>query len=403
MTSTINTPRFLAVDLYCGAGGTTRGLIDAGGYVIAGVDKDEGCRETYESNNENTTIDQLGPTYLCYDMFPSTHDHPEGQQHIIADALELRISKYRLAMPDVPLLFTVCAPCQAFTKFVQRNLTSSRSNGRERDRHLISQSLPLIQRFEPDIVISENVAGVRHGRHAAVWNSFKDELREFGYSISEGVVCASKFGVPQRRRRSVLLAARQSVNAEFPNSSDREDMKTVSDAIGHLQPLSPGGASDSDPNHRCRKVSELNQRRLLSVEPGGSNRGFANTKYGDLTLPCHRRMESNGNRGFADVYTRMHPDQPAPTITTRFCSISNGRFGHYDPVQPRGLSLREGAILQGFPESYMFRGSSMEVNARMIGNAVPPPLARFFADWSVAGWERQRGRSDIDRHMEDQL
>lgn len=399
MMSSINKPRFLAVDLYCGAGGTTRGLIDAGGYVIAGVDKDEGCRETYESNNENTTIDQLGPTYLCYDMFPSTYDHPEGQQHIIADALELRISKYRLAMPDVPLLFTVCAPCQAFTKFVQRNLTVSRSQGRERDRQLISQSLPLIRRFGPDLVMTENVAGIRRGRHAPVWESFKDELRELGYLISEGVVCASRFGVPQRRRRSVLLAARQSFGVEFPTSSSQE-VRTVSDAIGHLQPLPPGGASESDSNHRCRRVSELNQRRLMSVEPGGSNRGFADTEYGDLTLPCHRRMESRGNRGFADAYTRMHPDQPAPTITTRFCSVSNGRFGHYDPVQARGLSLREGAILQGFPEPYTFYGSSMEVNARMIGNAVPPPLAQFFADWSVADWERQRGRPDLHRQWE---
>lgn len=399
MTSPIDTPKFLAVDLYCGAGGTTRGLIDAGGYVIAGVDKDDGCRETYESNNRNTTIDQRSPTYLCYDMFPRTQDYPEGQHHIIGDALEVRINQYRRLVPDVPLLFTVCAPCQAFTKFVQRNLTDSRSRGRERDRQLVSQSLPLIQRFEPNIVMTENVAGIRRGRHARVWKSFKDQLRELGYSITEGVVCASKFGVPQRRRRSVLLASRQSFEFEFPTSLDQEYV-TVSGAIGHLHSLPPGGVSDIDPNHRCRGVSELNQRRLLSVEPGGSNRGFADTTYGDLTLPCHRRMESNGNRGFADVYTRMHPNQPAPTITTRFSSISNGRFGHYDPAQPRGLSLREGAILQGFPESYMFRGPSMEVNARMIGNAVPPPLARYFADWLVEDWKRQRGRPDLHEHRE---
>ena len=390
MNPSTNTPRFLAVDFYCGAGGTTRGLIDAGGYVIAGVDKDRGCQETYETNNKNMTVDQLSPLYLCYDMFPRMHDYPDGQHHLIGDALELRISKYRRVMPEVPLLFTVCAPCQAFTKFVQRNLTDSRSHGRERDRQLISQSLPLIQRFKPDLVITENVAGIRRGRHARVWKSFQDELQGLRYSVSEGVVCASMFGVPQRRRRSVLLAARQPFEIEFPPESDQVDMRTVQEAIGHLQPLPPGGASGTDPNHKCRGVSELNQRRLASVEPGGSNRGFADTEYGDLTLPCHRRMESRGKRGFVDAYTRMHPHQLSPTITTRFCSISNGRFGHYDPVQPRGLSLREGALLQGFPECYMFHGSSMDANARMIGNAVPPPLARFFADWSVSSWERDR-------------
>ena len=401
MNPSTNTPRFLAVDFYCGAGGTTRGLIDAGGYVIAGVDKDGGCQETYETNNQNTTIDQLGPLYLRYDMFPRTHDYPQGQHHLIGDALELRISKYRRAMPEVPLLFTVCAPCQAFTKFVQRNLTDSRSHGRERDRLLISQSLPLIQRFEPDLVMTENVSGIRRGRHAKVWGSFKVELQGLGYSISEEVVCASRFGVPQRRRRSVLLASRQPFEVGFPPNSDQADTKTVREAIGHLQPLPPGGASATDPNHKCRGVSELNQRRLMSVEPGGSNRGFENTDYGDLTLPCHRRMESRGKRGFVDAYTRMHPDQLSPTITTRFCSISNGRFGHYDPAQPRGLSLREGALLQGFPEHYEFRGSSMEVNARMIGNAVPPPLARFFASWSVAGWSLDR--SSLDSLQETRL
>lgn len=390
MFSSIDTPRFLAVDLYCGAGGTTRGLIDAGGYVIAGVDKDPGCKETYETNNENASIDRQSPLYLCYDMFPQTPDYPEGQHHIVGDALELLIAKYRRLLPDVPLLFAVCAPCQAFTKFIQRNLTDSRSDDRERDRHLISQSLPLIQRFEPDVVITENVAGIRRGRHAPVWKSFKDELQGMGYSIDEGVVCASQFGVPQRRRRSVLLAAKLPLEVGFPSESDQAGTKTVRDAIGHLEPLNPGGMSGDDPNHKCRGVSELNQRRLKSVEPGGSNRGFADTDYGDLTLPCHRRMESRGNRGFMDAYTRLHPDQPAPTITTRFCSISNGRFGHYDPEQPRGLSLREGAILQGFPESYTFLGTSMEANARMIGNAVPPPLAESFADWSISNWEQHR-------------
>lgn len=358
--------------------------------MIAGIDKDSGCRETYINNNQNEFLDLVPPEYLCHDMFAYSHDFPSGEQHIIADRLNSLIRQYQGHAPDLPLLFAICAPCQSFTKFVQRNLTDDRTKSRVRDRLLISQTVPLIRRFKPDMVLTENVAGIRRGRHAGIWMSFVNQLSELGYSVGEQVVCASRFGVPQRRKRSILLAVRnptRTLEIEVPQMDGDATATSVQEAIGHLDPLQPGQASLQDANHRCRRVSDLNQKRLRSVKPGESNLVFADTPYGDLTLPCHRRMESNGNRGFGDVYTRMHPDRPSPTITTRFYSISNGRFGHYDPAQPRGLSLREGAILQGFPGDYVFHEKSMDATARMIGNAVPPPLSRFFADHLITAWD----------------
>lgn len=129
-------------------------------------------------------------------------------------------------------------------------------------------------------------------------------------------------------------------------------------------------------------MSETNLRRLNAVHPGEPNFGFTD----DLALPCHRRLDAKGKRGFGDSYTRLHPDRPAPTITTRFHSVSNGRFGHYASTQVRGLSLHEGALLQSFPETYRFYADGMDAVARMIGNAVPPELARHMDKYLYRKW-----------------
>ena len=134
-----NIPDFLAVDFYCGAGGTTRGLLDAGGYVIAGIDKDAGCQKTYLHNNGNDTLDGDEPAFLPLDMFPFSVGYPQGQQQEVEDRLDDLISTYRAEAPDVPLLFAICAPCQSFTKFVQRRLTAPIRVDGTHERHIFSK------------------------------------------------------------------------------------------------------------------------------------------------------------------------------------------------------------------------------------------------------------------------
>ena len=389
---TLADPKFLAVDFYCGAGGTTRGLIDAGAYVIAGIDNDETCRDTYTQNNRNLHLDLESPDFLQFDMFPATDDYPQGQQDRILDELKEAIPHYRDMAPDVPLLFAICAPCQSFTKFVQRNLTSERASARVRDQNLLAQTVQFIEEFEPEMLVAENVAN-SFKRYESVWNEFKSELARLGYSTGEGVVCTSRFGVPQFRKRFFLIGARAEDESEMllgrlpiPYEDPEADQVTVQEAIGHLDTLVAGGRSESDSNHMCRNISEINQQRLMSVRPGEPNFGFSESPFGDISLECHRRLVAKGKRGFGDVYTRMHPDRPSPTITTRFHSISNGRFGHYDDDQVRGLSLREGAILQSFPEDYEFFGSGADRIAAMIGNAVPPKMASFMVNWLYGLW-----------------
>ena len=396
-------PKFLAVDFYCGAGGTTRGLLDAGGYVIAGIDKDEGCRETYQRNNRNTTLDGAEPGFLALDMLPATPDYPQGQRQEVWDRLTGLIGRYQRIAPDVPLLFAICAPCQAFTKFVQRKLTDERYEDRKNALNLLEQTVGFIRKFQPAMVISENVASITGGRYKHIWDGFQENLRQLGYAVGSGRVCASQFGVPQRRRRSVIIAYKSGaatdlvINPPVPQCNPDARQLTVLDAIGDLPPLQAGEKHEKIPNHQCRNLSELNRKRLMSVAPGEPNFRLAESEFGDISLACHRRLAAKGQQGFGDVYTRMSPDRPSPTITTRFLGISNGRFGHYDTEQVRGLSLREGAILQSFPMGYKFYGRGMEDNARMIGNAVPPKLSAYMAEELLRQWQAsERERCSVE-------
>ncbi|MYD36932.1 MAG: DNA cytosine methyltransferase [Dehalococcoidia bacterium] len=373
-------PSFLAIDFYCGAGGTTRGLLDAGGYVIAGIDKDPDCEDTYRKNNTNQTLDGVQPAYLAFDLFLQTDDYPEGQQDEAFEAVGNLIAKYREMSPDTPLLFAICAPCQSFTKFVQHHLTDARATSRTRDENLLAQTIRFIREFSPDMIMSENVAGIRRGKYAGLWAGFQDELHGMDYVLGDSDVCASRFGVPQKRKRSILLAVKAgdaTSDLIVPDQDEETVEVSAREALGTFPRLEAGQFDESVPNHQCRGLAPINRERLMSLRPGQPNFDLPI----DLQLPCHRRLEEKGKRGFGDVYTRLAPDRPAPTITTRFHSVSNGRFGHYDMAQPRGLSLREGASLQSFPEDYEFHGRSMDAIAKMIGNAVPPKLSRFMAEY----------------------
>lgn len=387
-------PAFLAIDFFSGAGGTTRGLIDAGGYVIAGVDKDTDCEETYTKNNKNTKLDKKCARFLSYDIFPKTKVYPEGQQKLLFNEIESLLSEYReLTTDNIPLFFAICAPCQPFTRLSKKEMTEARKEKRQKDSNLLREACKFVKHFKPEIVLSENVAGISEAKFGGVWEEFRKELGKLGYATGTKVVCTSKFGVPQHRKRSILLAVRKEclkperrkdlMGSEImvPESDPDALAITVREAIGHLPPMGAGETHESIPNHRTRNLSDLNYKRLSAAKPGETNAYLENTKYGDLSLECHRKArEKHNQRCFTDVYTRMHPDRPSPTITTKCHSISNGRYGHYDKKQVRGISLREAAILQSFPDNYVFyNDESLEAVARMIGNAVPPKLASFYA------------------------
>lgn len=390
-------PRFIAVDFFCGAGGTTRGLIDAGGYVVAGIDKDRRCEQTFIENNINTTVDYAQTRFLRYDIFRKSPEYPAGQQKELFDRLDGLIDYYRRKAPKVPLLFAICAPCQPFTRLSRKKMSRKRQDGRARDMNLLREACRFVAKYKPELVLSENVAGIHDPRYGGIWDDFRRRLEKLGYVTGSKIVCTSRFGVPQYRKRSILAAARREMirperfvdilqnELLVPECDPNALMVSVAQAIGHLPPIGAGERHPTIHNHRTRGLSELNLKRLASAKPGESNAYMQDTKHGDLSVPCHRRVNRKlGTRCFSDVYTRMHPDRPSPTITTKCHSISNGRFGHFDVKQLRGMSLREAAILQSFPDDYVFYpDDEVEPVARMIGNAVPPKLAEFFAGYLV--------------------
>lgn len=393
-------PKFLAVDFFCGAGGTTRGLIDAGGYVMAGVDKEPRCRDTYVENNANLTLDGSKPEYLQLDIFERTEEYPDGQKDELCRRLDGLIADSRRKAPTAPLLFAICAPCQPFTTLARKEMSAARVKRRKQDSRLLEEAAVFVDRYKPDMVLSENVAGI-----GDIWTQFEVKLREAGYATGTRKVCVSKFGVPQYRKRSILIAVRLSRVSEtatvdlmgqtlkVPEADPAAKEISVKEALARFPVLGAGEHDDDIANHRTRSLSDLNKLRLSSAKPGESNAYMAKTVHGDLSLGCHKRVnERLSDRCFTDVYTRMNPDRPSPTITTRCHSISNGRFGHYDPKQIRGISLREAAALQSFEDHYVFYPTGMiEPVARMIGNAVPPKLACFFAGHLVSSLKTAEG------------
>ena len=378
-------PKFLAVDFYCGAGGTTRGLIDAGGYVIAGLDKQESCRKTYVSNNGNEYGDRSYPSFLAFDLFPASDTHPDGQQADALDELLPLIEEHRGRYPDIPLMFTICAPCQPFTKLSKARIGKERTVERLRDRSLLAHTCRFIKQFDPDILLSENVAGITDPRYGGIWEDFATRLDQLNYTVSTVRVCASQLGIPQFRKRSIMGAIRKSNVSRhgitLPVKDDTAPSLTAGDALGGLPSLEAGGRDPIIPNHIARNLSPLNRQRISFAKPGASNSYLRSTPDGDLSLACHRRVrEKLKVNCFTDVYTRMSPDRPSPTITTRCHSITNGRFGHPDVTQLRGISMREAARLQSFPDDYSFYPTNqLDPIAKMIGNAVPPKMASFYA------------------------
>lgn len=340
-TLDIDRPRGSVVDLFCGAGGLTHGFRREHYAVVGGIDIDEGCRFPYEQNNDAPFI-----------------------RKNVGDLDAADISE--LFYPEEPRILVGCAPCQPFSTYNQKN--------DDPKWRLVEKFADLIVEASPDVVSMENVPRLLEFQGGDVFRSFVDKLEANEYEVSHGVVFAPGYGVPQSRSRLVLLASRLGpISLEAPALSP-DNYLTVADAIGNLAPVEAGGISSTDPMHRASRLSEKNLQRIRASRPGGTWHDWDEALLAD----CHRTKTGHGYRS---VYGRMSADAPSPTITTQFFGFGNGRFGH--PDQDRGLSLREGALLQSFPEDYAFipPGGRVEFKrlGRMIGNAVPVLLAQAIA------------------------
>jgi len=329
------------VDLFCGAGGLTRGLMNAGLNVVAGYDVDEDCRYPYEHNNPGAKFHLKSVTALNGKQLKA--HYPKGHRRILVG----------------------CAPCQTFSKYTQ-----GLENEKDPKWTLLKDFGRLVRLVKPDVISMENVPEIQRYR---IFHDFLSILAAEGFHFTKDakkwVVHCQDYGVPQHRRRLVILASRLGPIELTPPTHRPTEYRTVADAIRKLPPLRAGGKSERDPLHRASALSPRNLRRVRKSKPGGTWRDWP----WQLRANCH--TEESGSH-YSSVYGRMEWHKPSPTITTQFYGFGNGRFGH--PKQDRGLSLREGAILQSFPRSYQFVEPggeyAMKKIGRLIGNAVPVSL-----------------------------
>lgn len=328
------------IDLFCGIGGLTRGLIDSGLNVIAGFDIDPTCQYTYEHNNN-----------VPYHMQNIREIHAADLDELYADG--------------TTRILVGCAPCQPFS---QMRFKLGEANEQDEKYNLLLEYGRLIEEVHPTIISMENVPQIRE---TGIYKQFIQILQDNGYHFSEKVVYCPDYGIPQSRRRFVLVGSLLGPIELIEPTHHRDDVN-VRNYIGHLPHIEAGGVDPNDALHRSASLSETNLRRIRASRPGGTWRDWPE----ELRCPCHRK---NSGKTYSSVYGRMSWDRIGPTITTQFYSFGTGRYGH--PEQDRALSLREGAMLQTFPQNYDFIDPNREFVfrdiARHIGNAVPVRLGEI--------------------------
>ncbi len=269
-------------------------------------------------------------------------------------------------------------PCQGFS--IQR--IGADTDARN---HLVMQYAELIRALNPCYFLMENVPGLGGHRGRDTLDAALFLAESLGYWVHVQELDARDFGVPQRRKRVFVIGESRDMGpAGFEFPAPLNTRRTVREAIGHLPETPDDGADHPDwPHHRRDRLSDLNKARLAAVKPGQGREHLPP----ELLAVCHRRDAAQ--IGHRYVYGRMAWDEPAPTITARFDSFTRGKFGH--PDQLRTISLREGALLQTFPEDFRFAGTKVEI-ARQIGNAVPPVLAEALGRQLLACHARRQSR-----------
>lgn len=324
-----------AIDLFCGPGGLTVGLKQAGFRVIGAVDDNELAVETYKTNHRIPIVWRRDIRKLSVAEVKRVLDLSPGQLDLLAG----------------------CPPCQGFSRLATLN---GSYNIRDERNNLILEFSRFVRGLKPKTIMLENVPVLSSHR---LFKQFCKQLNELGYTVNYDILNVQYYGVPQRRRRLILIAARKGI-IEFAKPND--DMVTVRDAIGNL----PRPGKSGDPLHDCLVEYSDKVKKLIKRIPkdGGSRKAL-----GCDQLACHQRLS-----GFGDVYGRMSWNHVAPTITSGCYTPSKGRYLH--PRQNRVITLREAALLQSFSPKYYFslkRGKGPA--AVMIGNALPPNFIKEHA------------------------
>lgn len=334
----INTSNKLTcIEGFCGAGGMSLGLKQAGFDVRLAFDINEDAVETYNKNIGNH-CEKLDASIVS------------GKFLLEKAGIKTRLD-----------LFSGGPPCQGFSK--QRRGAHLLDDDRNK---LVLEYSRLVNELKPRAFLFENVEIFGQKRGKDLIDEIKSKL--FDYNIYTYFICSSDFGVAQKRGRFLMIGIDKSEGKIVPKLLKSDKTLTIRDVIGQLPPPPEDYKEHPDiPNHIKCKITKINEERFSHVPPGG---GWKDIPY-DLRLKCHQKVDT-ASGGWPDVYGRLEWDKQCPTITAGFDSFTRGRYGH--PSQNRAITLREGAMLQGFPVNYRFYGNRDAIRLQ-IGNAVPPPVS----------------------------
>jgi DNA (cytosine-5)-methyltransferase 1 len=329
----------VAIDLFCGIGGLSYGLKKAGIPVAAGVDLDDSCKYAYEANTKGK--------FIAEDISK-------------IDGHELKTKYWN--DKGVYKILVGCAPCQPFSSHSNKNRNKKRSS----KWRLLNEFSRLIMETNADVVSMENVPNLSNQK---IFEDFVTQLKARKYHVSYSNVFCPDYGIPQKRRRLVLLASRLGEINLIPQTHKPEEFITIKQVIGYLPKLDSGEICKNDPLHRTTLLTELNLKRIRASKPNGTWEDWDE----ELMLECHKK---DSGSTYKSVYGRMSWDEPSPTITTQFYNFGTGRFGH--PSQDRAITVREAALLQTFPVNYKFYKEGKDFQIKRlgvhIGNAVPVDL-----------------------------
>lgn len=343
------------IDLFCGVGGLSHGMYNKGFNILGGYDIDKSCKYAFEKNNKSSFFGD-DVTVITGETLKKLYGNT--QIKILAG----------------------CAPCQPF---------SSYNKMKEKDSakyDLLYEFGRLVEESNPDIITMENVAQIVSFKDKPVLTDFVEKLYLLGYKVTYQIIYCPDYGIPQTRKRLVLLASKFGDIKIIPPTHKPENYVKVKDVISSLPKIAAGETCKTDNLHRARNLSAINLERIKISTVDGTWMDWPE----ELKLECHKK---DSGRTFKSVYGRMSWDKPAPTMTTLCTGLGNGKFGH--PEQDRAITPREAALFQTFPLNYQFfepdENVSLTKASRYIGNAVPPILGQVTAE-SIIQHLKQHGK-----------
>lgn len=335
-------------DFFSGCGGTSQGFRKAGMDVVFGLDFDKDASQTFKANFPQSEFINSDISKIDVDDIKELYNKQKNNSYI---------------------LFSGCAPCQPFSN------QNRRKTNYDPRRNLLKEFERFVIEYLPDFIFIENVPGIQNiKKHSTPFFDFLSTLKNNGYNYNYNVISALWFGVPQDRKRLILLASKHS-DISLPatiNDGINIPYSTVKDWIFGLPKIKHGESNNLILDHCAASLNEINLMRIRNTPEGAGREHWPE----ELELNCHKK-----HKGHKDVYGRLAWDKPSSVLTTRCTSYSNGRFGH--PEQDRALSLRESALLQTFPIDYKFCGT-FNSKAKQIGNAVPPLMAEIIGKHIIA-------------------